>query len=162
MSSEQDRIRAVAERIARRLSQNGENKNAQAVGETNVASELAMLQIELAELRKKLAHVESHITHDETCTEAHALPPPRHREEQRNVGQPREIFSAVEKNMPLSSSTYITAVGATHAGHPSGERFEVGEAVSELVNFFEREEVCKMEPGDKPCDHCLMCSTQGF
>ncbi len=121
-----------------------------------------MLQIELAELRKKLSHLESHITHDETCLESHALAPPRHREEQRNVGQPREGFSVVEKRGPLSSSTYIPAVGATHAGHPSGERFGVGEAVSELVNFFEREEVCKMEPGDKPCDHCAMCSARGF
>lgn len=162
MSSEQDRIRAVAERVSRRLSQNGESKAAQAAEETNVASELAMFRIELTELRKKLAHVESHITHDETCAEDHALPPPRHREEQRNVGQPREGFSAVEKRGPLSSSTYIPAVRTTHAGHPSGERFGVGEAVSELVNFFEREEVCKMEPGDKPCDHCLMCSTRGF
>jgi hypothetical protein len=47
--------------------------------------------------------------------------------------------------------------------HPSQERFAVEEAtVSELVDFFQNEKQCGMEPGGKPCDHCAMCSSRGF
>src|SRR5262249_48713446 len=47
--------------------------------------------------------------------------------------------------------------------HPSLERFDVEEAaVSELVEFFENEKKCAVEPGGKPCDHCAMCSSRGF
>ena len=47
--------------------------------------------------------------------------------------------------------------------HPSMERFGVEEAtVSELVDYFQGEKQCSMEPGGKPCDHCAMCSSRGF
>jgi hypothetical protein len=47
--------------------------------------------------------------------------------------------------------------------HPSMERFGIEEAtVSELVDFFQGEKQCSMEPGGKPCDHCAMCSSRGF
>lgn len=47
--------------------------------------------------------------------------------------------------------------------HPSMERFGVEEAtVSELVDLFQGEKQCSMEPGGKPCDHCAMCSSRGF
>lgn len=47
--------------------------------------------------------------------------------------------------------------------HPSMERFGVEEAtVSELVDFFQNEKTCSIEPGGKPCDHCAMCSSRGF
>jgi|KBSSwiStaDraftv2_1062776.scaffolds.fasta_scaffold46257_2 hypothetical protein len=47
--------------------------------------------------------------------------------------------------------------------HPSFDRFGVEEAtVSELVDFFQGEKQCSMEPGGKPCDHCAMCSARGF
>ena len=47
--------------------------------------------------------------------------------------------------------------------HPSQERFGIEEAtVAELVEFFESEKKCSVEPGGKPCDHCSMCSSRGF
>ena len=47
--------------------------------------------------------------------------------------------------------------------HPSLDRFGVEEAtVSQLVDFFQNEKQCSMEPGGKPCDHCAMCSSRGF
>jgi len=47
--------------------------------------------------------------------------------------------------------------------HPSMEKFGVQEAtVSELVDFFQNEKACSLEPGGKPCDHCAMCSSRGF
>jgi hypothetical protein len=49
------------------------------------------------------------------------------------------------------------------ASHPTEERFGVEEAtVKELVEFFESEKKCSVEPGGKPCDHCAMCSSRGF
>jgi hypothetical protein len=49
------------------------------------------------------------------------------------------------------------------ASHPSQERFGVEEAaVSELVEFFENEKQCTIDPSGKPCDHCAMCSARGF
>ena len=47
--------------------------------------------------------------------------------------------------------------------HPSLDRFGIEEAtVSELVDFFQKEKACSLEPGGKPCDHCAMCSSRGF
>ena len=47
--------------------------------------------------------------------------------------------------------------------HPSLERFGVEEAaVSELVDYFQNDKACSLEPGGKPCDHCAMCSSRGF
>jgi hypothetical protein len=47
--------------------------------------------------------------------------------------------------------------------HPSLDKFGVEEAtVSELVDFFQSEKACSLEPGGKPCDHCAMCSSRGF
>lgn len=47
--------------------------------------------------------------------------------------------------------------------HASQERFGIEEAtVTELVEFFENEKKCSIEPGGKPCDHCSMCSSRGF
>ena len=47
--------------------------------------------------------------------------------------------------------------------HASQERFGVEEAaVSELVEFFENEKQCAVDPSGKPCDHCAMCSSRGF
>ena len=49
------------------------------------------------------------------------------------------------------------------ASHPSQERFGVEEAtVSELVEFFENEKQCSVDPSGKPCDHCAMRSPRGF
>jgi hypothetical protein len=49
------------------------------------------------------------------------------------------------------------------AAHASQERFGIEEAtVTELVEFFENEKKCSVEPGGKPCDHCSMCSSRGF
>jgi len=47
--------------------------------------------------------------------------------------------------------------------HPSQERFGVEEAtVAELVEFFENEKKCSVDPSGQPCDHCSMCSSRGF
>lgn len=147
MSTEQDQIRSLAERVARRLSEGGgEEDLAAASGESQ---EFASLRASLREMRERLAHLESHITHDETCA----------------GGDAAGAKASPAAPAPTSArSTWLsgTYVPATSGAHPSEERFDVGEAVSELVDFFERERVCNLEPGGKPCDQCAMCSSRGF
>lgn len=71
-----------------------------------------------------------------------------------------QIESKVGSNAPRVHSPWLAGVNASH---PSQERFGVEEAtVSELVDFFQNEKTCTLEPGGKPCDHCAMCSSRGF
>jgi hypothetical protein len=54
-------------------------------------------------------------------------------------------------------------VNPQSADHPSQERFGIEEAtVAELVEFFEKEKKCSIDPSGKPCDHCAMCNSRGF
>ena len=150
MSMEQDQARALAERIAARLAQTAER--APADSPADVGRELASLRSTLGEVQQRLAHIESHVTHTDAC----AREEPAAGQSAQASGAPTQ---AARTSAPprWTSSTYIPVVP-----HPSEERFDIGEAVSELVDFFEREKVCNVEPGGKPCDHCAMCSSRGF
>ena len=157
-NSDQEQIRAVAQRITRRLSHDGELDTGHGENSAAVSGELNALRTALAEIQKKLTHIESHITHDEACESSAPADQSR-----RNVSEdtgPGRSGAFREESPParpaLLNSTYIPVA------HPSQDRFGVGEAVAELVDFFERDKVCKMEPGEKPCDHCGMCSSRGF
>jgi hypothetical protein len=71
-----------------------------------------------------------------------------------------QIESKVGAEAPRMHSPWLAGVNASH---PSQERFGVEEAtVAELVDFFQTEKTCTLEPGGKPCDHCAMCSSRGF
>ncbi|HEX2270565.1 MAG TPA: hypothetical protein VHH35_13555 [Pyrinomonadaceae bacterium] len=71
-----------------------------------------------------------------------------------------QIESRVHPDGPRLQSPWLAGVNASH---PSQERFGVEEAtVAELVDFFQNEKTCSLEPGGKPCDHCAMCSSRGF
>lgn len=77
-----------------------------------------------------------------------------------NEIQNRLIQIESRVSAPRMHSPWLAGVNASH---PSQERFGVEEAtVSELVDFFQSEKNCTLEPGDKPCDHCAMCSSRGF
>ena len=155
MSTEQDQARALAERIAARLASAPERATA-AAESADVGSELATLRASLGEMQQRLAHIESHVTHTGECAhEEHAAPP---RATIHTIAPPSSAPTQAA-SMPAhwTSSTYIPVVQ-----HPSQERFGIGEAVEELVDYFEREKTCNVEPGGKPCDHCSMCSSRGF
>lgn len=145
-SSEQEQIRSVAERVARRLA-GASAGGAEAAG-AGGGEDVSALRASLDELRRRLAHVESHLAHDEECETQGA------REGARDEGAGRR---ATQARSTWLSGTYVPATS-----HPSEERFGISEAVSELVDYFEREKVCNVEPGEKPCDHCAMCSSRGF
>ncbi|HWS56816.1 MAG TPA: hypothetical protein VN228_21950 [Pyrinomonadaceae bacterium] len=152
MSSEQDRVRELAERVARRLAggpaAGGAREEAQ-------GGELSALRASLSEIQRRLAHIESHLTHEEDCD--HAAPPDETAPARRRAEESPPPAATPARSMWLSG-TYVPATA-----HPSQERFtDIGEAVSELVDFFEREKSCTVEPGGKPCDHCGMCNSRGF
>jgi hypothetical protein len=67
-----------------------------------------------------------------------------------------------QKPALVTHSPWLAGINASYS-HPSLEKFGVEEAtVTELVDFFEKEKICSVEPGAKPCDHCAMCSSRGF
>jgi hypothetical protein len=145
-SSEQDRIRELAGRVARKLA-------ASEPPEATGAGELASLRESLTEVQHRLASIESRITDDAGRHET---------ARQSQPSQPSQPSPSSPHTTPVRSNwlsgTYVPATS-----HPSQEQFTgIGEAVSELVEFFEREKTCTVEPGGKPCDHCGMCSARGF
>jgi hypothetical protein len=162
-AKEQDPVRSLAERIASRLAKDAAPEDAASPARRDagarVGDELAALRASVSEIGQRLTQIESHVTRHDT-----PRPPARHgdaREQQPSqvrTPQPSEHASSHASGNPAHwlSGTYVPAV------HPSEERFGIDEAVSELVEFFEREKVCNVEPGGKPCDHCGMCSSRGF
>ena len=163
MSDEQEQIRSLAERIARSVG-SSERRAAGTVSESASATsgDLAALREGLAEIKRRLAHIESHIGHDESCSQGREDNASSTRSE-RAAGTTRETQSANDAQAtptrsPWLSGTYVPAA----VEHPSQERFGIDEAVSEIVDYFEREKTCSVEPGGKPCDHCGMCSSRGF
>jgi len=67
------------------------------------------------------------------------------------------------QNPSQAGSPFALRTSPGPVDHPSQERFGVEEAaVSELVEFFENEKQCSVDPSGKPCDHCAMCSARGF
>lgn len=74
-----------------------------------------------------------------------------------------QIESKVSSGGPAQPRVQSPWLAGVNASHPSMERFGVEEAtVSELVDYFQNEKACSLEPGGKPCDHCAMCSSRGF
>jgi CRISPR/Cas system-associated protein Cas10 (large subunit of type III CRISPR-Cas system) len=74
-----------------------------------------------------------------------------------------QIESKVSSSGPTTPRVQSPWLAGVNASHASMERFGVEEAtVSELVDFFQNEKACSLEPGGKPCDHCAMCSSRGF
>ncbi len=161
MSDERDEVRSIAERVARRLSeQSGRRESAQKnYSANNEASDLAALQANLSEIKQRLAHIESHIKHDESCegeNQYRSNEETLYKSPQRQPAKQSDEASKFAAHPPSLSGTYYSAV------HPSEERFQIGEAVAELVGYFENEKTCDLEPGGKPCDHCAMCSSRGL
>jgi hypothetical protein len=154
-SSEQDRVRELAERVARRL-EGGSRE--QGGAEVSGGGELAAVRASLAEIQRRLTHIESHITHGEEC--GHGA---RQTGDARSARDSSSTSSATQGTASQARSTWLSGTYVPVTSHPSQEQFEdLGEAVSELVEFFEREKTCTLEPGDKPCDHCGQCSARGF
>ena len=140
MSSEADQARLIAERIAQRVAQRPSSHQG---GMSDIGAELAAMRNSLGQLQDRLIQIEAKVK-SATGTNNSQTPV---------AGGPR---------VPPTHSPWLAGVNAA-AMHPSQERFGVEEAtVAELVDYFQNETTCSVEPGGKPCDHCAMCSTRGF
>ena len=154
MIAEQDHVRTLAERIARRVSQSAGGDAPRAAGASS-GDELASVRRSLDELKRKLATIEEHLSQGKEDSDT----PDAYERDEPDASQPevREARPPSSAHSPWLSGVYVPAT------HPSLEKFGVEEAaVSELVDYFEKEKVCELEPGGKPCTHCAMCNTRGF
>jgi hypothetical protein len=150
MSSERDQARLIAERIARRVSTAGASSAPGLKSRSEVSGELAALHASLSELQQRLAQLEAKMRLGGSAAAA------------SGQGAIATAAQTPRSIVPATHSPWLVGVNAV-AAHPSQERFGVDEAVvSELVDFFQSEKTCNVEPGGKPCDHCAMCSSRGF
>jgi hypothetical protein len=159
-SSEQDRVRELAERVARRLSDETGSRGA---GDASESDEIASLRASLAEIQRRLAEIESHVKHDEVGERDNAATPQRTTADASKQSSTSSVRNSSSSAQTPTRSMWLSGTYVPATAHPSQEQFTgIGEAVSELVEFFEREKTCNVEPGGKPCDHCGMCSSRGF
>lgn len=182
MSTDQDQARLIAERVARRVAgtRGGVSSPGNAAPPSKngapVREELSAIREGLHDLESKLDRIESKIVHSANqpaeSTRARLI-------DFVSLGPPLAVTPSIAQtpsivqNSPRNSEEPSQFVPATHSpwvrdfnsapDHASQERFGVEEAtVAELVEFFESEKKCSVEPGGKPCDHCSLCSSRGF
>ena len=145
MSTEQDQAREIADRIARRVSVGGSSSTASAAPNAEVSSQLAAVRAGINDLQRKLAQLEAAVSSN---------PAPRTAAAAQSTSSHR--------SGQVTHSPWLAGINSSYS-HPSEEKFGVEEAtVSALVDFFEKEKLCSVEPGGKACDHCAMCSSRGF
>lgn len=157
MSRELDQAREIAERIARRVSNDRTSRPNVVQPKAQVSAELAAVRAGLSELQRKIAQLEAKVSSAPAEATNSSLSDNTSPFESR----PRH-FDDRSQPVPLTHSPWLAGVNASMS-HPSLEKFGVEEAVvSELVDHFEKEKTCSVEPGGKPCDHCAMCNTRGF
>ena len=143
MSTEPDQARTIAERIARKVSAAGSPSTAGYFqANRSLADEIATVRASISALQQKLAQLESGVRAEAPSTSDRPF--------------------AHTPFVPPTHSPWLAGVNAV-ASHPTEERFGVDEAVvNELVDYFQSEKTCSIDPSGKPCDHCAMCSSRGF
>jgi hypothetical protein len=187
MSTDQDQARLIAERVARRVSGGRSGPAAESSGRASrssgangapVSEELTAIRSGLADLAQKLERVESKLVQGTAGAAIQSrarvidfvssTPPPATSPTIASPSPPASppppLAASVSQSrfVPATHSPWVRDFGPAPE-HVSQERFGVEEAaVSELVEFFESEKKCSVEPGGKPCDHCAMCSSRGF
>jgi len=180
VSIEQDQARSIAERVARRVQtttrpgSNTGNSKAAAANGSPVREELSAIREGLHDLESKLDRIESKIVQggnnisrqrarviDFVSSSPPVVISP-------SIGSPPASKPTVEREensrefVPPTQSPWLRNFPGS-IDHPSQERFGVEEAaVTELVEFFENEKKCSVDPSGKPCDHCAMCISRGF
>jgi hypothetical protein len=154
MSTELDHAREIAERVARRVAGDAPantETSRRAQPKPELTSELASVRAGLSELQRKIAQLEAKVSADSTNNPTNL-----------SLSTAPSGGSGSTRSAPLTHSPWLAGVNAS-ISHPSLEKFGVEEAVvAELVDYFEKEKTCSVEPGGKPCDHCAMCSSRGF
>jgi hypothetical protein len=157
VSSNQDQARLIAERVVRRLAAEatGRERNEPAPGNG----------VERAAVGPR-ARVINFISSTPPPPTRPSISPQKQSQPQ-SYERPATLVPQAAQSPWLAPFSRANDQGAVQnpqtASHPSQERFGVEEAVvSELVEFFENEKQCSVDPSGKPCDHCAMCSSRGF
>jgi hypothetical protein len=157
MNTELDHAREIAERIARRVTSANPSTSERDLAthrshpEPELTSELAAVRAGLSDLQRKIARLEAKVSSGSSEPGTNF-----------NLSNAAPQTSQTTRPVPLTHSPWLVGVNAG-VSHPSQEKFGVEEAVvSQLVDYFEKEKTCSVEPGGKPCDHCAMCSSRGF
>ena len=179
MSMDQDQARLIAERVARRVggssSAPGSGSGSAARNGPPVREELSAIREGLHDLEGKLDRIESKIVANPSqpsgSTRARVIdfvssgPPLRSSvtiESPPATEAPPSLANSPTEFVPATHSPWLRDFNRS-VEHASQERFGLEEAtVTELVEFFQNEKKCSVEPGGKPCDHCAMCSSRGF
>ena len=175
MSSNQDQARLIAERVARRLAR---EPNA---GDTGIPAQPNASESSPEHRRARIVNFVSSSAPTRTQSSigsAQALRPEVRSESFEPSSEAAETFfhpqvaqspwlapfsRSLNESSPQVSNRQSAVDSRQLPAHPSEQRFGVDEAVvSELVEFFEAEKQCSIDPSGKPCDHCAMCSSRGF
>jgi hypothetical protein len=152
VSNNQDPARQIAERIARRLA-----------GPSNVSQSLQGPTNGAESAQKPGARVINFISTAPPARTQPSIGAQAERQSTRTEAPATFVPQVAQSPWLAPFSRANTNPSAQPADHPSQERFGVEEAVvSELVEFFENEKQCSVDPSGKPCDHCAMCSSRGF
>jgi hypothetical protein len=152
MNTEPDQARAIAERIARRFASGNPGASEPISGRSEVTSEIAKVRANISELQKRLVQLEANLSPQ----------PLTSNEVARNASPFSDQLLAPAPAIPFTHSPWLAGVNAA-AAHAAEERFGVEEAtINELVDFFQSEKMCSLDPSGQPCDHCAMCSSRGF
>ena len=190
MSADQDQARLIAERVARRVANRSAasvsgTSTPPARNGAPAREELSAIREGLHDLESKLDRIESKIvqganqpaepTRARVIDFVSSRPP---------IASQPQVSERPSQFVPPTQSPWLSSMSSMYGGaahrteeqipqsavrnpqlvsHPSQERFGVEEAtVAELVEFFENEKKCSVDPSGKPCDHCAMCSARGF
>jgi hypothetical protein len=75
-----------------------------------------------------------------------------------------ERLENIERKLETQNSNTFPASGLRLPAfkHPSQEKFDVSEIISDEAIENSEEKPCPYEPTGKPCDHCSMCNSRGF
>ena len=142
----------MAERIARRVASMNVGGAPTPNGSPEVTAEITKVRANISELQQRLAQLEARLRNDARTSNEFA----------RNVPPFSDQPLAPTPSTPFTHSPWLAGVNAT-AAHAAEERFGVEEAtINELVDFFQSEKMCSLDPSGKPCDHCALCSSRGF
>ena len=161
MSSEQDHIRELARRIANRIERGDETQAATRTRVDDAPAE--SLRADLSRLERRLARLEAQ--NDSAATSGKmGLSDQSEYPARERSGALATPIGADEQDDFAKHAPRVLGGGGTYvsAVHPSQQRFGIDLAVAELVDHFESAKRCDMEPGDKPCDDCGICSSRGF
>src|SRR5687768_8339822 len=123
MSKELDQARQIAERIARRVSNDSHSAPNRAHPQPEVSAELAAVRAGITELQRKLKQLEAKVSLDPI--------------EHQHTGNAANVTRTPEKPVLITHSPWLAGINSSYS-HPSREKFGVEEAtVTELVDFFE-------------------------